>query len=585
MSDILEPLYTEKNNCQDCYKCVKECPVKSVKIEDESASIRYDYCTYCGHCLTICPAKAKKVRDDSQKVISALQNKEQLIISLAPSFISEFPHVSEESFVAAAKEMGFYGVSETALGAEKVSEATKKWLDSQPNGVYFSSCCTATVHFVCKYYPEKKHLLVPIDTPMVAHGKMLKKYYPGCKVVFVGPCIAKKKESDMNTSVIDYALTYREFVDMMDWFGVDFDFIKPAEDDAFIPQRAYKGRLFPVDGGMIANMIQSEEVASINNNNSPVSYMTFSGVRNIREIIEDSDSLNIPKKLFLELMICEGGCVKGPGTLEKKSVASKRIKVFSSLKKESLSTPTLEENLRLFEGVEVASSFDDIVAPPVMEYPDAKIEEALQSVNKFSKQAELNCSGCGYDNCREFAKALIDGRAENSMCISFMRSAAFNKTNILLRKIPYGVVIVNDKMQIVDSNEKFVKILGEEAQFIHENIPNLVGADARKLIPFYHLFEKVLKNGNDETEQDVRYNDKYLNVSVMTVQAGKTVCGIVQNMHEPEVRKDLVINRTREVILQNLKVVQQIAFLLGENASFTETMLNSIVESHDETKK
>ena len=584
MSNRLEPLYTEKNNCQDCYKCIKECPVKSIKIENTSASIRYEYCTYCGHCLTICPANAKKLRDDTQEIITALQNKEQLIISLAPSYISEFPNVNEDSFIAAAKEMGFYGVSETALGAEKVSKATKEWLKQQPQGVYISSCCTAAVHFICKYYPEKKHLLAPIDTPMVAHAKMLKKHYPNCKVVFVGPCVAKKKESDMNDSIVDYALTYKEFVEMMDWFGVDFDFTNPTEDDVFIPQRANKGRLFPVDGGMIANMIKSEEVASINNNNSPISYMTFSRVKNIKEIIEDADRFEISNKLFLELMICEGGCIKGPGTLNDKSVASKRIKVFSSLKKEH-PLPTVEENLSLFDGIDVSTSFDSIAAPPVIEYPDAKIEEALQSVNKFSKQAELNCSGCGYDNCREFAKALIDGRAESSMCISFMRSVAFSKTNILLRKIPYGVVIVDENMQIVDSNEKFINILGEEAQFIHENVPNLVGADARKLIPFSYLFEKVLKNGTDQIEQDVRYNDKYLNVSVMTVQSGKTVCGIVQNMHEPEVRKDLVINRTREVILRNLKVVQQIAFLLGENASFTETMLNSIVESHDEIKK
>lgn len=584
MSNRLEPLYTEKNNCQDCYKCIKECPVKSIKIENTSASIRYEYCTYCGHCLTICPANAKKLRDDTQEIITALQNKEQLIISLAPSYISEFSNVNEDSFIAAAKEMGFYGVSETALGAEKVSKATKEWLKQQPQGIYISSCCTAAVHFICKYYPEKKHLLAPIDTPMVAHAKMLKKHYPNCKVVFVGPCVAKKKESDMNDSIVDYALTYKEFVEMMDWFGVDFDFTNPTEDDVFIPQRANKGRLFPVDGGMIANMIKSEEVASINNNNSPISYMTFSGVKNIKEIIEDADRFEISNKLFLELMICEGGCIKGPGTLNDKSVASKRIKVFSSLKKEH-PLPTVEENLSLFDGIDVSTSFDSIAAPPVIEYPDAKIEEALQSVNKFSKQAELNCSGCGYDNCREFAKALIDGRAESSMCISFMRSVAFSKTNILLRKIPYGVVIVDENMQIVDSNEKFINILGEEAQFIHENVPNLVGADARKLIPFSYLFEKVLKNGTDQIEQDVRYNDKYLNVSVMTVQSGKTVCGIVQNMHEPEVRKDLVINRTREVILRNLKVVQQIAFLLGENASFTETMLNSIVESHDEIKK
>ena len=584
MSNRLEPLYTEKNNCQDCYKCIKECPVKSIKIENTSASILYEYCTYCGHCLTICPANAKKLRDDTQEIITALQNKEQLIISLAPSYISEFPNVSEDSFVAAAKEMGFYGVSETALGAEKVSQATQKWLEQQPQGVYISSCCTAAVHFICKYYPEKKHLLAPIDTPMVAHAKMLKNQYPNCKVVFVGPCVAKKKESDMNTSIVDYALTYKEFVEMMDWFGVDFDFTSPTENDSFIPQRAYKGRLFPVDGGMIANLMNTEEVASIKNSSNPISYMTFSGVKNIREIVKDAERLEASGKLFLELMICEGGCVKGPGTLQEKSVASKRIKIFSSLKKEQ-PTPSLEDNLKLFDDIDVSYSFDTITAPPVIEYPENEIENALQSVNKFSKQAELNCSGCGYDNCREFAKALIDGRAESSMCISFMRSVAFNKTNILLRKIPYGVVIVDENMHIVDSNEKFINILGEDAQFIHENVPNLVGADARKLIPFWQLFEKVLKNGNDQLEHDVRYNDKYLNVSIMTVQAGKTVCGIVQNMHEPEVRKDLVINRTREVILQNLKVVQQIAFLLGENASFTETMLNSIVESHDEIKK
>ncbi len=577
MSNKEEPLYTEKNNCQDCYKCIKECPVKSIKIEGASASIRYEYCTYCGHCTTICPAKAKKVRDDTQKVISALQNKEKLVISLAPSFISEFPHATEEQIVSVAKEMGFYGVSETALGAEKISEATKRWLDEQPNGVYISSCCTAAVQFICKYYPEKVHLLAPIDTPMLAHGKMLKKQYPDCKVVFVGPCIAKKKESDMENEVIDFALTFREFVQMMDWYGVDFEFTMPKESDVFIPQPANKGRLFPIDGGMLANMMRN--LGSLD-----TTYMTFSGIKDIREIINDYDTFGYNSKLFLELMFCEGGCIKGPGVLENKSVATKRIQVLSSTQKKD--DPGLHAtSLPLFENINVSHSFEKIKIATPIEYSEARITEALHSVNKFSKQDELNCSGCGYDNCREFAKALIDGRTESSMCISFMRSVAFNKSNILLRKIPYGVVIINESMQIVDSNEKFIQMLGDEALFLHESVPNLAGADARKLIPFYSLFEKVLRNGSDELEQDIRYNDHYLNVSVMTIQTGKAVCGIVQNMHEPEVRKDIVINRTREVIVQNLKVVQQIAFLLGENASFTETMLNSIVESHDEAKK
>jgi uncharacterized Fe-S cluster-containing protein len=205
-------------------------------------------------------------------------------------------------------------------------------------------------------------------------------------------------------------------------------------------------------------------------------------------------------------------------------------------------------------------------------------------VNKKSEADELNCGGCGYDNCREFAKALIAGKAENDMCISYMRKIAQDKTNILLKKMPSGIVIVNDKLKVVDANKNFADILGDEVKMIFEANPGLYGADITKLIPYHNLFSQVLETGVDIIEQDIRDGERYYTLSVFSVQNHSLVCGIIKNLHAPEVRKDLVLNRTKEVIMENMKVVQQIAFLLGENASYTESMLNSILESHSNDK-
>ncbi|MEE1119844.1 MAG: (Fe-S)-binding protein, partial [Bacteroidales bacterium] len=219
------------------------------------------------------------------------------------------------------------------------------------------------------------------------------------------------------------------------------------------------------------------------------------------------------------------------------------------------------------------------------EYTQQQIQEALKRVNKKSEADELNCGGCGYDTCRQFAKALIDGRAENDMCVSYMRKIAQDKTNILLKKIPQGIVIVNDSLKIVDTNEKFASMLGEEVKMLYDANPGLHGADITKLVPFHKFFSSVLSTGVDVLEQDIRDGDNYYSLSIFSVQDFSLVCGILQNLHAPEVRKDIVLKRTQDVIMENMKVVQKIAFLLGENASYTEAMLNSIVESHQDKEK
>ncbi|MDD4067978.1 MAG: [Fe-Fe] hydrogenase large subunit C-terminal domain-containing protein, partial [Bacteroidales bacterium] len=553
----LSAIYTEKNNCQDCYKCVKNCPVKAIKLEDNSASVIPELCIYCGKCTQVCPANAKKVRDDLPVVRQALK-KEKIIVSLAPSYLSEYENVETNKVIAAFKEAGFYGVSETALGAEKVALETKNWIDKQENGVYISSCCPSAVLLINKYYSEHSSAVAPILSPMVAHAKFLKEIYPEAKVLFVGPCIAKKEEVTQYAEYIDYVLSFKDIKAFFEDIGIFFEFMKPTEDDVFIPIRANKGNLYPIDGGMLTCMIDSinSDVDRINHNSNKkesIRYMTFSGVKNLKEIMRDFDSMKTNGKTFIEVMTCDGGCIKGPVAISKKSSASKRLNVLDKVSVE----PRNEEMLSKLNELDISTKYDFIKKIEKEEYTLNQIYEALKMVNKKSEADELNCGGCGYDNCREFAKALIAGKAENDMCISYMRKIAQDKTNILLKKMPSGIVIVNDKLKVVDANKNFADILGDEVKMIFEANPGLYGADITKLIPYHNLFSQVLETGVDIIEQDIRDGERYYTLSVFSVQNHSLVCGIIKNLHAPEVRKDLVLNRTKEVIMENMKVVQQ----------------------------
>ena len=579
------PVYTEKSNCQDCYRCVKACPVKAIKLESGSASIVPDLCIYCGTCTLICPNGTKKVRNDLASVKQSLMRQEKIIVSLAPSYLSEYAKEDIHKVIAAFKEAGFWQVSETAIGAEKVAEATKAWIDSQPNGVYISSCCPSAVQLIKKYYPEYSSYIVPVFSPMITHSLFLKSIYPNAKVAFVGPCAAKKSELDQFQGKIDFVLTFQEIKELFDDMGIYFEFMKPTEEDVFFPFKASKGNLYPIDGGMLTNMIDSITTteARINHNTGNVDarYMTFSGVQNIKEILSDFNQLDTSCKTFLELMTCEGGCIKGPCSNENCSSATKRVQVLKNVninKEEHNYEETLKQ-------LDISENYDYIKAVEQKEYTQKQIQEALKRVNKKSEADELNCGGCGYDTCRQFAKALIDGRAENDMCVSYMRKIAQDKTNILLKKIPQGIVIVNESLKIVDTNEKFASMLGEEVKALYDTNPGLHGADITKLVPFHKFFSSVLSTGVDVLEQDIRDGDNYYGLSIFSVQDFSLVCGILQNLHAPEVRKDIVLKRTQDVIMENMKVVQKIAFLLGENASYTEAMLNSIVESHQDKEK
>jgi iron only hydrogenase large subunit-like protein len=558
------PIYTERTECQDCFKCIRECPVKAIKVENACAAVIPDLCIMCGHCVEICPNGAKHVRDDLKRARLLLAEKEHVYASLAPSFVSDFPDIPPAVVVAALKKLGFSGVSETALGAERVSGSIARMLRDRTPRVMISTACPVVVNYIGKYIPNYTGCLVPHVSPVLAHCEMLRETYgPSIGIVFFSPCIGKKGEADSNPDLLNVALT---FEDMRRWMieeGHTFE-TGSKGTPGFVPHAAREGALYPVDGGMMAGIKANCGIMEAD-------CMAFSGIHNIKRAISGLNEMRLSHPIFLELLACEGGCVNGPKASLRHATAWKRSQIIDYAKYPRREIPRPLE-----------APWNDGLAPgpvPVKEYNDKIIQQALQTVGKYGPEDELNCGGCGYDNCREFAKALIDGKAEKVMCAAYMRKLAQKKTNALMEKVPSAIVLVDEEIRIIECNLNFARILGSDVEKAFRMKPGLEGVFLREIAPFHSLFKTVLERDEDLLNRDLRYKKSVLHVDIFSIEKNRVVCGIFQDITKPTIHKEAMIQKAQEVIKKNLATVQQIAYLLGENAAESEVILNSIIQS------
>ena len=561
----LNPVYTERTECQDCYKCVRECPVKAIKIQNGAAAVIPELCILCGHCVDVCPAGAKRVRDDLEKVKQLIKDRKKVYVSLAPSFTSEFSGVKPGQLISALKRLGFHGVSETALGAQQVSAHVAHQLGLKTGKIVISSACPAVSHYITRYLPDFTQSMTQLLSPMLTHSKMLRKRYGNdIGIVFVGPCIAKKREADSHPQLIDCALTYDGLRRWFELENIDPAQITPGETDVFVPHSAEEGALYPIDGGMSATLKANCTVHD-------ACFMSFSGIKNIRKALEGLDKVDIKGNIFIEALSCEGGCINGPGSTGNSATAAKRYSVVnyaSYPRKKIPRSPTIPIN-----------EFATDTPVENRNYDEESICAALRQVGKIKKDDELNCGGCGYDSCRDFAAALLTGKAERTMCVTYMRILAQNKASGLLRTMPSGVVIVNEKLEIIESNRNFARLFGPEMEKIFETNPGLEGASLKKILSFHELFRHVLDTGEDLINRDIRVNERILHGSIFTIEPHSVVGGVIADITAPSIQKEQVIHRAQDIIKKNLTMVQKIAYLLGENASESEAVLNSIIES------
>ncbi len=567
----LKPIYTEANDCKDCYKCIRECPTKAIKVSNDVASVVDSLCIYCGHCVSICPSGAKKVRDGVSRAKLLLKAKKHVYVSLAPSYTAEYG-CDSKGINAALLQLGFTGISETALGAQEVSKQVGKFLHGRNEGAYLSSACPVVVELVRKYYPQHTMAITPFMSPMLSHAQMLKQWYGNdCGVVFVGPCIGKKSEAD-SSDLIDVSLTFSELNHWLEAENISLDNTQTQDDVPFLPREAHEGVIYPLDGGMVDTIKQCS-------NNGECTFMSFTGRNMVQNVLDNLDSLGKDAPIFLELTACEGGCLNGPGMGHSNNIASKQLSVqqnYQCRKQEKHKTSEQEQKFK------IERDFFNIETVPENKFNADELKAALQSIGKNEVSDELNCSGCGYDTCRDFAQALLSGNAETAMCVSYMRMVAHHKATILLQKIPSGVVIIDDQYKVVEMNASFAKLMGTETELCYEANPGMRGADLNKLGSFDQLFKTALLTGKEYYDLPVVENDKSLQLSIFNIQKHKLVTGIVQSAQQPEFKRDIVEKRTREVIKKNMETVQKIAFLLGENASYTDSLLNSILNAQNE---
>lgn len=569
MNNELKPIYTEPENCQDCYKCIRECPVKAIRIENNKAYIIQERCIYCGHCTQVCPNGAKKIRDGIPRTKMILKSYDKVIVSLAPSYVNEFNGATPSQLIAAIRRLGFTAVSETALGAELVSTKVNDFLKSSHAGVYISSACPVIVEYIRKYSKEHIPAITPIVSPMLAHAKMLKQLYgEEVKVIFIGPCICKKLEADNFKELVEVAITFR---DLKEWFTKEN--IDPAtessteEDNCFIPYEANLGALYPVEGGMLAGL---------KDENKNIVKMAFSDMENVKEVIKNLNVQRENDTLFLELLSCQGGCVNGPARLTKDSLATKRYNIVNHRKEGDANKD--------FCTLDLSTHYQADEQIKTVQYSEIEIKQALEAIGKTCPADELNCSGCGYDSCRDFALAMLDGRAEGNMCVGYMRKVAHDKATVLLQKIPAGVLLVDENLKVVDMNRYAATLLGEEALTVYDVAPGLHGVELNKICKFESVFNMVLTSGKEITENQLRENDNIWLLSVYNIQPHHLVFGLLQDLHEPYIRKEWMLEKTREVIRRHMETVQQVACILGENAAYEDATLRSVMETMNDKR-
>lgn len=585
--NFLYPIFTEKTECQDCYKCVRNCPCKAICVENGHATVVPELCILCGRCVTNCPAHAKHVRDDLTKTKRLFNIGKKVFVSIAPSFVSEFSDYTLEELCAALKLLGFYAISETAIGADIVSNEVAKLLEkaSKENKndlkskLFLSSACPAAVEYIRHQMPEYVDYISEIASPLLAHARFIKETYGSdCSVVFVGPCIAKKREADIFPE-IDVSIS---FTDLRKWFSETNlkpnspkikDYLEKNKDEcALIPNRAGKGALYPVDGGMCSAI---KKYLNNDQDLDKIRMVSVSGIDQIPSVLQGISEETLKEPLFIEFLSCAGGCVNGPGTSIDGSTALKQLAVVDYAKPASNigHKDVLDKKINLKAELTVDKSY-------VKKYTQEEIRKALRSVGKFSSADELNCSCCGYDTCRDFAYAMLDKRAEKTMCLSYMRKLAQKKANGLIQAIPSGVVIADRNLNIVECNKNFAKLMGPEIEEMYNALPGLEGADLSKITALSRFFADVLDiNGPDLIEREVRDGKKIFHVSVFEIGKDDCVGGVIEDITAPQVQRNRIISQAKKVIDKNLSVVQKIAFLLGENAAETESMLNSIIES------
>lgn len=567
------------NKCMHCYKCVRNCDVKAIMIKGGGAEVIEDGCVLCGHCLHVCPQSAKTMASDLDAVKYYLRRGVRTVISLAPAYMGFFPEGTLEQLREALIKLGFFAVRETAEGAAAVTKEYAELLKEGQMKNIITTCCPSVNDLIEIYYPSLIPYMAPVVSPMVAHGRMLKKEYgEDTKVVFAGPCIAKKKEAadPRNSKSIDAVLNFN---DIRRWLSEEGISIEECHDTSFQRMDPKVNRLYPITSGVISSVLSTEEAKD--------SYRKFHihGTKNCIELCESLMADEISDS-FIEMNMCTGGCINGSAPLER-NVSRFRVKI--DMEEQITREPADAKNLNaLGENLSFKKLHSDHSMPGPIP-TETQVREILLKTGKSAPEDELNCGACGYSTCREKAIAVFQKKAELNMCIPYMHERAESLANLVMETSPNLVLIVDGDMKILEYSAVGQRYFGKSrAEAIQMYLFEFIDPEDFKWVYSTHQSIRGKKVDYPEYHLSALLNIVYVEKKDMVLATFIDITEQERLAKKDYEKKLNTIDLAQKVIRKQMTVAQEIAGLLGETAAETKTTLldlcDSLLEEGDESE-
>lgn len=563
-----------KANCKNCYKCLKNCIVKSIVYKNEKVEILEDMCILCGVCMTTCPQKAKKIDNDLTKIDNYLKDPDiKTVISLDPSYIAAFGENSDY-MVWALKELGFDLVEETAIGAKYVTREYLKLIEEGKMENIIASACPSVNLYIEKYYPELTKYLAPVMSPALAHGKLIKKSLGNdYKVIHVGPCLSRIKEAD-ESQWIDGCISFQQLTQML----MDNQITPNMGEKIDFDRKSGYSRIYPIVDGIVYDIQHQYGLNGKTEKIKNYDLVAASGLGNITHIFDEMKEGNV-KHAFVEALSCYGGCIHGP-FMAKGSATGYRARIDVKNYADSAERVPISKNVGSLEA--------EYKADPVTQNmpTEEEIRAILSQIGKNSKAQELNCGSCGYPTCREKAIAVYQNKAELYICMPYMTDINQAMSNVTLSLTPNYIIAVDSDMYIKEFNvaaQKLFKI--SRAAALNQKLSKFIDtAD----------FEQVIANKSSIYDKKVKYDDLDIVTEQTIVYSSERnmAIAIIKDVTDEEKEKETLYNRKLEsvemaqkVIDKQMIVAQQIASLLGETTAETKVTLNklkNLIDTEDE---
>ena len=549
-------LTLKKSNCKNCYKCIRYCPVKSIRFSGNQAHIIENECILCGQCVVVCPQDAKQIVDESEKVRVLLQSGAPVVVSLAPSFIANYG-TGITQMREALRKLGFYDVEETAVGATYVKREYERILREEQRDVVITSCCHSVNLLIQKYFPTLLPMLADVLSPMQAHCADIKRRIHGAKTVFIGPCVSKKDEAQHYSDIVDAVLTFEELSAWLREENIEIE-RSPSRDEKS------RARFFPTAGGILKTMDCDRQ---------DYTYISVDGTEKCIAVLRELENGSL-HKCFIEMSACRGSCIGGP-VMEKARYTPVEdiMRITGSAGREDFDVPQPEQ-------VYMKKHFSviDLGQPQPTE---SEIRQLLAKMGKFNPEDELNCGSCGYNTCREKAIAIFRGKADMSMCLPFLKDKAESFSDTIVRNTPNGIIVLNDSLEVQQINSAAMTMMNIRCA------SDVLGDQVVRILD-PKVFIDVRSTGRGIYNERIFLTEyqKYVERTIVSDRESKMLICIMRDVTDEEnarSKKEEISRNTVEVadrvIEKQMRIVQEIASLLGETTAETKIALSKLKES------